>query len=460
MTSHDRKMAHGFVWLAMLPLLLLLSCKEEILVSSQDALVDPRFAPNVVLTYPPLNSAGPYSLWGDPGNRGYGILVRFNKLMDPASVRAGLRLASSLRPLRLEFAVENDDPFTEEFTLFPSDSGRSSINTPRIGEVFTLRAVEPIVDINGKVLPPGVIGTMRPEPYFRVTWSSPTDGGVLSPFGAITLRLNDKVNAVLQKYVTTLPLSRSLWGISPDSMSIYLPASAMLISKSYEVRVAAGAVSATGAVMPDAFVATFASERFVHRGYSSSTDTIDTPLDAPLSLSFSLPVDVASARRAFHIDPDVGSTFSFSAWSDALSFTPLLDYEPMTRYTLTIDTTLRAMNGLLLDAPVTFSFTTGAFAVRSTWPADRSVGVSTGSSIFVLFSGRLDTSTVRAACAISPRVEGMNYSPYGWGNLYLVHSTPFQPNTTYTVTIDTSLRSQRGLRLAAPYVYSFTTGGS
>ena len=42
--------------------------------------------------------------------------------------------------------------------------------------------------------------------------------------------------------------------------------------------------------------------------------------------------------------------------------------------------------------------------------------------------------------------------------MFMLHALGlFQTNTTYTVTIDTTLRSKAGSRMEEPYVFSFTT---
>jgi hypothetical protein len=190
-----------------------------------------------------------------------------------------------------------------------------------------------------------------------------------------------------------------------------------------------------------------------------SSDPTGVPLNASFQVLCSLPVETASARRAVHIEPaPEGGTNSSAYWRD-LEITSPSDYEPLTRYTVTVDTTLRAMNGLLLETPVTFSFTTGVFGLTTTTPRRHDAGVALNASIWASFTARLDTSTVRRAFSISPPVEGTVYGLPGHGFLQFYHMAAFRPFTAYTVTIDTALRSQRGLQLKEPYTFTFTTGG-
>src|SRR5258708_24301207 len=92
--------------------LCLLSCKDNT-VSSEDLLNDPSVKPAVIYTYPGISSAGPYD------NFGTSITVRFNKLMDQASI---------------QHAVSFDSQVGD---LLP-DTGRASSST---GEIYSITPV-------------------------------------------------------------------------------------------------------------------------------------------------------------------------------------------------------------------------------------------------------------------------------------------------------------------------------
>ena len=452
-------MARAYAWSTLLIALSLFGCKEEIIISGQDALVDPRFLPRMIFSQPPMNSTGPYALWNSPDY--YGMHLRFNKLMNRGSLRKGLRLSSNLRALDAYSYEYADNELSEKFTLYPVDSGGYSWAAPQIGELMTLSVGEPIEDVNGNILPPGIIGTLRPEPYFRVRRTIPADGETLPTLdGELFLVFNSKVDSTIRRYITTDPPASIPWRISQyDSTLVQLPLYALRPSMSYTVAVAAGATDARGHVMSVSVAATFHSPTFSRVNLLSLYDTTEVPLNQQFHLFFSLPVDPSSVRRAFHIVPDVEEVLRMDASYDRLTIIPATDYEPLTRYSVAIDTSLRSTSGFRLSRPVSFSFTTDRFRVSRTIPGDKITGASIGDDLRVYCSARLDTSTIRKSFRISPPAEGMFFPSVGETGFTFYLADPLQTLTTYTVTIDTSIRSSRGLRLDAPYGFTFTTIG-
>src|SRR5262245_28774671 len=92
--------------------LCLISCTDNT-VSPEDLLADPSVKPAVIYTYPGINTAGPYD------NIGTSITVRFNKLMDQASVQHAVTFDSQVGDLM-------------------SDTGRATSST---GEVYSITPV-------------------------------------------------------------------------------------------------------------------------------------------------------------------------------------------------------------------------------------------------------------------------------------------------------------------------------
>jgi hypothetical protein len=105
------------------------------------------------------------------------------------------------------------------------------------------------------------------------------------------------------------------------------------------------------------------------------------------------------------------------------------------------------------------SFSTAQFAITSTSPTDGTVNWNVYSSeIIATFSDTLDTATVARAFSISPAIAGQLEYPPNFKTVYFIAAGDLAPSTTYKVTIDTSVRSTKGERIAAPYTFSFLTG--
>ena len=146
-------------------------------------------------------------------------------------------------------------------------------------------------------------------------------------------------------------------------------------------------------------------------------------------------------------------------WNPSLIFYPIGGFRGETLYTVNIDTTLRAKNGTQLSEPYEFSFRTAPFQIYYTRPNDGQSNVSRYLySIEISSNGVIDTSTVRSAFN-APGITG-TFTFYDGSNLFYHYLTnlPLDANTSYTVTINTSLRTKAGDRLESPYTFSFTTG--
>ncbi len=94
----------------------------------------------------------------------------------------------------------------------------------------------------------------------------------------------------------------------------------------------------------------------------------EQPVDAPIEVTFDEPMDQASVEAAFAISPTVQGTFK---WTDerTVAFTPAKKLERGTRYQVTIAATARNAEGLALDEPVAFDFsTTGLLEVSQVQP--------------------------------------------------------------------------------------------
>jgi hypothetical protein len=447
------------VWLILAASASLLGCKEEVIVSGADALADPRVAPKITFSNPPLNSTGPYIGWNAADQQTYHLLFRFNKLMDFSSIVQGFRVTSSKRPVFLNYFDNDDTQMKEAVLITLRDDGWWSFAPPQIGEVLTVRLERPVADVNGNLLPAGLLGTIIPEPLFRVAGTYPMQGDSLGDAADIILTFNSKVDTSIRRYITTTPPARGRWEVGYDSLRVYLYTSDLPAATAYSVTVAAGAHDIEGHLLPAPFSVTYPSVSFHLVVPPSPPEMLGTELYRRYELRMSLPVDAPTLAGAFHVTPDVESDLSLGAFFSEIAVTPLVDFAPLTRYTMTIDTSLRALNGMHLDRPVSWSFTTGPFRVLGTTPGDGAAGVSPYNDLGITFSGRLDTATVRRAFSIVPPVAGMLFPTAADPRIVFYLADSLKMRTTYTVTIDSTLRSARGARLDAPYTFTFTTGG-
>jgi hypothetical protein len=112
------------------------------------------------------------------------------------------------------------------------------------------------------------------------------------------------------------------------------------------------------------------------------------------------------------------------------------------------------------------SFTTVSpllFGVVSTTPTDNATDVPLGSTVTVTFSRDVDPATLVAAITVSSFIGDhagvISYNSTTKTAIF-TPGTPFAPLTVYTVTVEAKVKSEDGVRLPAPYIFSFTTGSA
>ncbi len=97
-----------------------------------------------------------------------------------------------------------------------------------------------------------------------------------------------------------------------------------------------------------------------------------------------------------------------------------------------------------------------ALVLRSVFPADNGQKVPTSTGIELEFnSSDIDLERYRQAFSIEPAVEG-DFSA-GDRRFVFYPQGALEPNTRYTVTVDTSLESKSGAKLEQPVTFSFVT---
>ncbi len=185
-------------------------------------------------------------------------------------------------------------------------------------------------------------------------------------------------------------------------------------------------------------------------------------IDQPIVIVFDQPMDPASTKEAFRIDPPVEG--KISVLGRRLIFEPAQPLPRATTFQVTIAETATGLNGRPMAAPFTYRFTTvGYLEVTSTQPADGAEDVATDTSITVVFNrpvmplaGLEAQEKLPQPLRLEPAVEGTGE----WLNTSIYTFRPAEPlaaATRYTVTIPAGLTDVTGGVLAEDYTWSFTT---
>lgn len=195
----------------------------------------------------------------------------------------------------------------------------------------------------------------------------------------------------------------------------------------------------------------------------------DVALDSAVVVDFSTLMDTPSVERAIRLAPSVKVRLRWAG--ERLTILPVQPLDPHRRYTLTIGVGALDQAGTPLERPFTLTFRTvlSSLGADTLVPADGVHGVAVNSPIAIIFDRALDPDTVHDdLLSIEPAVAGSLNAIAAPGAAGLVEgearvlrfqpSGPFDPNTTYEVTLRPGLLGADGAGLPTKITWSFTTG--
>jgi len=327
---------------------------SDAIQSSTDRSVQPK----VIYTNPPANSAGPYANFGST------ITVRFNKIMDPASIRQSVRLTSPFNIIAdtNSFRTIGGDVYTFNAVDPPFYSGRWII-----GQVCTLKILQTAKDINGNFLRAPYMMTFLPEPSFRIKSISPaSSASKVSVSSTFYLYFNSPVDSAIFSSIHILPSSTGYWYISNyygDSTQIsYSNLYPLEPDTTYSITIDSSAMDKRGNKLHNNFFSAFHTEPFRITSSYPANGSTNVSIGQMISIGLNCVVDTGSVREAFSMNPPVELHFSMSEYN--FKFGPTSAYADSTKYIVTFSTALRTLSGKRLAEPFTFSFTTGNLSKR------------------------------------------------------------------------------------------------
>lgn len=190
---------------------------------------------------------------------------------------------------------------------------------------------------------------------------------------------------------------------------------------------------------------------------------VNVPRSAAIRVTFSEPMDAASAESALETLPAVSGTYLWDETETVLTLSPdaLLNDDTEFRVTVTQDAQDRA--GVPLEEPVTAYFLTVEdfvpYVVR-TVPESGEDGTSVTLPFRVEFSEPMDPASTAAALQINPPVDGTVTFLNGATELRFTPDPAYAEWTSYGVTIGTGAKDLTGNGLAMPDSFSFSTGAA
>ena len=195
----------------------------------------------------------------------------------------------------------------------------------------------------------------------------------------------------------------------------------------------------------------------------------DVPLDAPITLTFSTLMDIASVEDRLSLAPSFDHELR---WNRAvLEIVPTEPLESGEDYEVEVGADAADAAGVTLGEPIRLRFrtVTSDLSAVTLVPADGVDGVAPISPIAVVFDRPIDPASVDGdQLTIEPNVAGTldvvtpagePPDEEGAGRvLRFTPSGPLPPNTTFTVELAAELTTSTGETMAEPLRWSFNTG--
>ncbi|MCX6152764.1 MAG: Ig-like domain-containing protein [Candidatus Kapabacteria bacterium] len=153
--------------------------------------------------------------------------------------------------------------------------------------------------------------------------------------------------------------------------------------------------------------------------------------------------------------------------SKSIKFTPDKDLDYSAKYSVSISTSLKDVNGSILQNPFTFYFYTVKspypFEIRSTVPDGGALGVPVNSNITLMFDRDVNPSTIISSnFAVinqqtkAPLTFSVTYNPANFSAV-LTAANKFDYDTPFQITAIKNIQSKAGDTLKNDYIFSFVT---
>jgi hypothetical protein len=256
---------------------------------------------------------------------------------------------------------------------------------------------------------------------------------------------------------------------------IFTPSAKLPLSTKFHVHVAPGVQDTAGNVQEgtaDIDFTTVGSPTVASVTPASGVNGV--PVDQSIAITFDREMDTQKVVAGLTLEPPI--TYQASWNGLVLTLKPAVPLDYATTYTVKIGDPAVDQDGSQLT-PFSASFTTVGIGLRVTTmvPAPNTAGVSINSQIAVMFDAAIDPTSIAGAITITPSVSGSTVvaalpddrnptnkaTPTAAGSganvLEFIPDSPLQPNTTYFVTLSSTVKRTDG-QVASGRTWTFITG--
>lgn len=193
-----------------------------------------------------------------------------------------------------------------------------------------------------------------------VVSSVPVDGSTTALVSApFTVTFSNAMNtAVTETAFSITPVVTGTFSWSGDFKTVtYTPTATLPYSTSYSVTISTVATDTDGLTLAVAKNLTFITQLTVNSTQPPNS-ALNFPWNAPVGITYNESMSLATTEGAFSISPAITGTFSWTGGNTVLSFTPSVDFDWFTAYTVTMSTATLGSSGATLATPYSFGFTT------------------------------------------------------------------------------------------------------
>jgi hypothetical protein len=299
---------------------------------------EPNFRVNAV---DPPNGATDVSIYSSPS-------LLFNSAVDSST----------------SSAIQITPPVSGHWTWYNNDStavGFSADSTFNLNTSYTISVNTSAQDKQGHHLPQVYHSTFTTS-SFHVTSTNPqnraTDIWVM-PILTVYFTTSIDTGSVRQAFSTIPPTTGSFYFFPGSTYFQFTPSQQLLFDTTYQVTLSTAMKSQYGDSLSQPYRFSFTTVPFkvtFTTPYNGATDISRSIYD--IYVDFGVPIDTGTVRSSFS-HPGMNGSFSIIEGNNYFDFFPETPLAAYTKYTMTIQTSMRSKSGAYLKTPYTFSFTTG-----------------------------------------------------------------------------------------------------
>ncbi len=309
--------------------------------------------------------------------------------------------------------------------------------------------------------------------YLEVTSVQPSAGAQdIDPASLITVVFNRPVvpltgvdaQAGLPQPLVFEPAVKGAGRWVNTSVYSFKPDSLLGAGLTYSVTVTTPLSDTTGGELAEPFTWQFTTASPLVTGSQPGEGSVGVAPSATISVTFSQPMQPASTESAFSLRDATGAvhgTFNWAPNNSELGFRPAADLTYGATYTLTVQNSARAFSGegaLRETYRAQFQVVPLPKVIRVT-PTDGEHNVNPVGAVNIYFTGTISEATLANAIGVAPVLTSTRVlTSFNFYDNRLYATWPWEPNTTYTVTLKGTVGDIYGNTLGDDYVWSFRTG--